>query len=223
MNAEIAMAGNLSATLFRPVQKAPLAWRLRNQLNWLYISSWLAVVFAKAFSRLTGIPTLTSELRATQMVNGRVIDYGVLSRRVITTAGCEYIVDAWNNSTTAPLDVMKYQGCGVGTGAEAIGDTALGTECSAAGVIDATLCTGGAYRPASTMSQPSSRVIQLAASIGFDGPATPGATGYITEHGIFSAASSGTLMDRSSWTAPISVVDDSVISFVYTCTFTPGG
>jgi hypothetical protein len=57
---------------------------------------------------------------------GRVLDYGVLSTRVITTAGVNFLTDAFQG--TVEPENMKFHAFGTGVGAEAVGDTALGTE-----------------------------------------------------------------------------------------------
>ncbi len=58
--------------------------------------------------------------------DGEVTDYGLVSARVVTTAGVGYIVDAFQN--LVELENMRYHGLGTGTAAEASSDTTLGTE-----------------------------------------------------------------------------------------------
>jgi hypothetical protein len=58
--------------------------------------------------------------------DGRRIDLGLVSLRVVTTVGVGYIVDAFQNSVEA--ENMKFHAFGTGTTAEAAGDTALVTE-----------------------------------------------------------------------------------------------
>ena len=190
-------------------------WILRNVSRKAYIMGWWYNHVAKLFSRATGIPTITSQLSGMLQKNGTYYDLGVMGYRVVTTAGVNFLVDAWQ--TTTEMDALIYHGCGTGTGAEAIGDTALGTECSAAGIIDITLCTGGAYRPAGTAIEGSAtNIFKTVATIGFDGG------GDITEHGILSATSTGTLWDRTKFVA-VSVVATNTLVFTYEATVAAGG
>ena len=72
--------------------------------------------------------------------DGSSEDYGIVSRKVVTTTGVGFLVDAWQN--LAELENMKYHGIGTGTNAEAVGDTALQTESTTALNPDSTRATG---------------------------------------------------------------------------------
>jgi hypothetical protein len=142
-----------------------------------------------------------SELRAiVTRANGEVEDLGVLSRRVITTAGVNFIVDAHQN--LVELELMNFHAMGTGSVAEAVGDTALGTEVE-------TRTTG-------TQSEPAANQYRTVGTI------TATATRAITEHGIFSASTVGVLFDRSVFTV-INLANGDSIQFTYTCTYTSGG
>lgn len=130
--------------------------------------------------------------------DGSVTDYGCISVQKITTAFRDRMVAAMQNSTTSPMDVFKYHGCGTGVTAESNSQTALVTEVGS--------------RVSGTQSAPSSDVYQTIATL------TPGNTYAITEHGIFSASSAGVLMDRSLFSA-INVVAADTIQFTYQATF----
>jgi hypothetical protein len=133
--------------------------------------------------------------------NGQRIDYGVVSRRVITTAGATQMANAMVN--TFEPEIFNYHAAGTGAAAEAIGDTALGTEQST--------------RVAGTQSKPSAQVYQTV------GVWLPGASYAITEHGIFSQlASGGTLLDRSVFSA-INTVNGDSVTFTYQLTFPSNG
>ncbi|MGK2934345.1 MAG: hypothetical protein ACSLFE_03770 [Gemmatimonadaceae bacterium] len=134
-------------------------------------------------------------------LDGTAENLGVVSRRVITTAGVNFIRDAFRNVTEAEL--MNYHASGTGAVAEAVGDTALGTEVEAA-------------RVAGTQSGPSAGVYRTVATIAYT------ATRAITEHGVFSATSAGTLLDRSVFSA-VNVVNGESIQFQYDLTFPSGG
>ena len=132
--------------------------------------------------------------------NGQVDRLGLVSTRVVTTAGVGYIVDAFQNSVE--LETMKYHGMGTGTGNEATSDTALGTEVE-------TRATG------TTTEGSSANIYKTVGTI------TATDVRAITEHGIFSASSSGVLLDRSKFTA-INLASGDSIQFTYELTFPAG-
>ena len=71
---------------------------------------------------------------------GLVEDYGIVSRKVVTTAGVGFIVDAAQNLTE--LENMKYHGLGTNNTAESASDTTLNTELTTAYNPDNTRATG---------------------------------------------------------------------------------
>lgn len=199
-----------AAKVSRLLVKAPLSWRLRNALRPSYLWGWLTTLVAKAFSWLTGIPTLTSELRAVLIrADGLQVDYGVVARRCITNAGVAYLVDAWDGRLVA-LENMNYHGCGTSNAAEAATDTALGAECT-------TVLNPASTRAAGTRSQPASNQLQTVGLLMFGGSAT------VQEHGLFNQAATGggTLWDRSVHSA-IAVVAGEGINYTYTLTVNSG-
>lgn len=211
MDGSIAFGGTVSARVIRGTRKAPLSWRLRNWLRWAYLWGLVTHGAAWVFSWIFGAPVLLGELRAVLIkATGERIDYGVLSRRLVTTAGVNYLVDAWDARATN-LEDMKYHGCGTGVGAENVADVALGTECTVALNPDSTRGTG-------VGSQPSANVYRSIATLTFDGGAA------VTEHGLFNQAATGggTLWDRSVFAA-INVVAADSIQFTYSMTATAGG
>lgn len=115
-------------------------------------------------------------------------DYGIVSRRVVTDDGCEFLVDAFQNGVE--LENMKYHGLGTGTTAAAAGDAALQTELTTeyTGNVRATGTTtengAGTYRTVATNTLDSG---------------TPA----VTEHGILSQAATGggVLFDRHVFAA----------------------
>ena len=140
-----------------------------------------------------------------------VEEYGVVSRRVVTTAGVNYIANDFNDAaSSADVSNFDYHGLGTGTNAEAVGDTTLQTELT-------TEYTGN-VRATGTPSTPSANVYRSVGTNTMDS-GTPA----VTEHGLFSASSSGTLLDRSIFSA-INLVGangDSLQS-TYSITFTAG-
>lgn len=202
------MGGTLTAKLVKGSDKAPLAWRLRNKARLGFVGGLLANKAARAFSKLTSLPVLTSELRAVHILAcGRRIDHGVVCYRVVTTAGITYLRDDFNNAAGgADVSLINFHGCGTNATAEAAGDTALGAESTTILNPDSTRATG-------TRSVPAANQFQSVGTLTFDG------SGAITEHGIFSAASAGTLWDRSVFSA-INVASGDSIQFTYVLTIT---
>jgi hypothetical protein len=139
-----------------------------------------------------------------------IIDYGFLSARVVTDTGVAFLVDDWD-ANGQDISTMNFHGCGTGTNAEAVGDTALQTESTTILNPDSTRATG-------TRSQPAANQFRSVGTATFDG------SGAITEHGILSQAATGggVLWDRSVFSA-INVANGDSIQFTYTCTVNSGG
>lgn len=186
------------------------AWRLKN----LPRLTWQAVKIATAVkvAGLCGVTTAYGRLSLkVTRGDGRVLDYGIASYRVVTTAGVGFIVDAHQNSVE--LENMKYHGFGTGTGAEASSDTALGTEFTTEYATNSTRPTGSLTEGASA------NIFETAATFTPDS----GGTLAVTEHGIFSASSAGVLLDRSKFAAVNidSASGDSIVA-TYDLTYTAG-
>jgi hypothetical protein len=157
------------------------------------------------YSRTTGKISCKSELRVRHFHNGSSTwrDLGVVSRRVVTNAGVQYMALDFV-SGAASISNFKYHASGTGAVAENVTDTALGTEV-------------GAARIAGTNSNPANGQYRTVAVLPYIAPFT------ITEHGIFSQlAVGGTLWDRSVF-APIGVVSGDSIEFTYTLSIVAGG
>lgn len=243
---KVGARGDVVITKISRNQKASLGWTLRNRLTWRFVSGWLAVTLAYlfgAFTRVvlgTRIMTVTSELALKKRTwaneldraifldllklgkrdeaekfaaeNAIWIDYGVVSHRVITDAFVTYLRDDLNNGAgSADVSLFNFHGMGTGTNAEAAGDTALQTESTTALNPDSTRATG-------TRSTPASNQYRSTGTLTFDASAA------ITEHGVFttSGTGSGTLMDRSQFTA-VNVVSGDSIQAQYTITLSSGG
>lgn len=212
MNSHVGAFGSVSMRVTHREQNAPLAWKIRNTARLTFIGGLLANRAAFAFSKITKVPTITSKLMGKLIrADGTTINYGVLSYRLVTDAGVAHMVDDWQAGTPRMYDVMKYHACGTGTGDEAVGDTGMGTECTTTLNPDSTRATG-------TNTQPSAPVLQSVGTVTFDGSAA------VTEHGLMSAAATGTgtLWDRSKFAA-INVVSGDTIAFTYQCTIASGG
>lgn len=209
LNSKVGFGGALTAKVHR-AQGPGMTWTLRNVLRWSFIWGLLVNWLASSFSKLTGVPTITAELAVrVRRAGGEWIDYGIVSRRVVTDAGVAFLVDDWDDNTT-DLTTFNYHGCGTGTTAENASDTGLVTESTTILNPDSTRATG-------TKSQPAANQLRSTGTVTFDG------SGAITEHGIFSQAATGggTLWDRSVFSA-INVASGDSISFQYTCTINSG-
>lgn len=180
------------------------AWRRRNTPN-----LWRG--FRRvALARSLRLPHFYGQLWLTLLRgDGQVVDLGLASMRVVTTTGVGYIVDAFQNGVE--LENMKYHGLGTGTGAEASGDSALGTELT-------TEYSGDTRATGTTIEGASANIYRTVATVTLDS-GTPA----VTEHGVFSAASAGVLLDRSKFAA-VNMVGTSAdaLSVTYDLTFTAG-
>lgn len=147
-------------------------------------------------------PMFQTELRAKiHRADGTIVDLGVLSRKIVTTAGVNFLASTLIN--TAEPEVLNQHDAGTGATAAAIGDTALQTP-------------AGITRVAGTQSNPSSNIYRSVATLPFV------STLAITEWGLFSASTSGTLFDHFVFSA-INVVSGDSITFTFNLTLTAGG
>jgi hypothetical protein len=203
-------SGELKAKVVR-APKAPISWRIKNAIQPVYWGGFIANLAAKALTKITGIPTLTAELEARVIKSdGSVIDYGVVSYRVVTDTGVASLVDDWQAGTPRIND-LKYAGVGTGTAAEDQTDAALGTEST-------TVLNPDSTRATCTMTQPSANVVRAVGTLTFDGSAA------ITEHGIFNQAATGggVMWDRSVFSA-INVASGDSIQLTYNLTVNANG
>lgn len=203
-------SGRLSAVYIPNHTRAPLAWRVKHFLQHGWRSAHIPML-AWLARRMPGMLLITSSLRAIVITaDGRRIDYGIVSRRVITTAGVNYLVGTF--AGTGAVTNIKYHGVGTGTNAENQTDTALQTESTTALNPDSTRATG------STTTGGSANIYRTVGTLTFDASAA------ITEHGILTQAATGggTLWDRSVFSA-INVLNGDSIQFTYDCTFPANG
>lgn len=146
-----------------------------------------------------GVMRVTAALSAKVISGTEEKDLGVISRRLVTVAFTNYLVDSLQNSTTTPMDVFRYHDAGTGVAAESNANTTLGTP------------WGGARVSGTGVEGASANIFRSVATITFD------ASFAITEHGLFSASTAGTLMDRSVFAAINVAINDS-IQFTYELT-----
>lgn len=180
-------------------------WRLRN-LPHLWRGA-RRILLARVLNLPVHFGALYLRVRR---ADGRWIEYGLASLRVVTTAGVNFIVDAFQN--TVELEILKYHGIGTGTNAEAVGDTALQTELTTQYNPDSTRATG------TTTEGGGANVYRTV------GTNTVDASVAITEHGILSQAATGggTLLDRSVFSA-INLASGDSLQSTFDLTVTAGG
>lgn len=196
------------------VERAPLSWRLRNLPH--LIPGWIAVQLARTFTRLTGIPTMTSCLRIRKIVGGsgglHIVDYGIVSYRVVTNAGVNYLTDAFQG--TVEPELMKFHAIGTGTNAEAAGDTGPQTEWTSGNY-------SGGVRPTGSLGEGASA--NIFRTVGTN-TKTDAGTSAVTEHVLMSSATigAGTAWDRSVFAA-INLSQGDGLQTTYELTTNSGG
>jgi hypothetical protein len=182
-------------------KKAPLAWRVRNTLRPAYIWGWLAHVMGHFYTRLFGNPVLLGSLHLrVRRANGEVIDYGCAGRRVVTTAYVQLLTDELQASVAAH-STLRYHAVGTGNTAEAVGDTALVTEVET--------------RANGTQAENAANIYESVGTV------TATASRAIVEHGVLSASTAGTLLDRTVFAA-VNLASGDSIQTTYRLTLTAG-
>lgn len=194
--------GDLGIRVLRTVP-APMSWKIKNSVRWEFIKGWLATFVLAPLLRKFGIGTFLGELRAVKIyADGHKEDYGVVGWRVVTTAFVSFVVDQLQTETSVFGD-FKFHDSGVGTTAENIADTGIET-------------TDGESRATGTQTESAANAYRSVGTISYT------TTKAITEHGLFNDATTGTLMDRTVFSA-INVVNGDSVQFTYTLTLAAGG
>ncbi len=129
----------------------------------------------------------------------KVLADGLVSCRLVTTAFAAYLVDSLQNSTTSPMDLFKYHAVGTGNTAEANTQTALVTEVESREI-------------GTQVEGATANIYKSVATVAFTG------THSIAEHGLFTAASAGTMMDRSVFSPTDDVENLDEIEYTYQLT-----
>lgn len=197
----LALLGRISGVLTLRSRMDAQVYRV----DWSKLAPWQALTLQDLLRANTPFGMLPAHF------GGLVLDYGLLSRRMVTDTGVGYIVDSFANGVEP--ENMKHHGLGTGAGAEAVGNTALSTE------IAANHYTGSA-RPIGTTEEGASANIYK--TVATHTHATAGDS--ITEHGIFSSATqgAGVLLDKHLFTAVALAVADS-FQTTYQLTLSSGG
>jgi len=123
---------------------------------------------------------------------------------LVTNAGVGYMATDFTAGLASPrISAFNYHDCGTGTTAAAVTDTALQTP-------------AGTARVAGTQSSPTSGQYKTVVTVSFTSSLA------ITEWGLFSASTSGTLWDHRVFAA-INVNNGDSIQFTYQLTINAGG
>ena len=154
------------------------------------------------FTRLLGLSGFIGELRLRVLkANGDIINYGLVSLRVVTTAFVDLMVDQLIAESSIWGD-FKWHDSGVGTTAAVIGDTDIET-------------TDGEARASGTQVENAHNIYESVGTIAYT------STKAITEHGLFNASTGVTLMDRHVFSA-VNVENGDSIEYTYRINCTPG-
>ena len=193
-----------------PLHVTGRAWWRTHWKEFLLHLRLARVGFFRGLLHAQGVLGVSRLYATVYRANGRVEHLGLISTKVITDAGVTFLRDDFNNNGQ-DITTMNFHGCGTGTNAEAVGDTALQTESTTALNPDNTRATG-------TRSVPAGNQFRSVGTLTFD------ASVAVTEHGILSqsATGGGSLWDRSVFSA-INVVSADSIQFTYTLTLSSGG
>ena len=199
---------NLKHRIISGTTKAPLSWKVKNFPN--IFKGWLKMKEAQ----ILNIPSHYAQLYLKVLkADGTRVDYGLVSTRVITTAAVAYLASGLVDSS---VDVSTFRYHALGTDnspAPAAADTALEMEITYSG--------NSANRNSGT-NTPTSATVAGNATYTTIATNSPNADASIVEHGIFSAATAGTLLDRSVF-GVITLTSGDSLETTYTLTLSSGG
>lgn len=169
--------------------------------------AWAKVKHAKSFWNRLYIGVVE---KLPYIATAGALAYAVLHNRLdgpamalVTTAGINLAMADFLTGATTHVSAFSFIDCGTGTTAAAIGDTALQTP-------------AGTARVSGVQTTPVAGSYKVVAPIAFT------STLAITEMGLFSAASAGTMWDHRIFAA-LNVNNGDSISFSYTVVGTAGG
>jgi len=142
-----------------------------------------------------------TDLRATLRRGDRQLDVFELGSGLVTDAGVAYMADDFTDGTT-DITNFNFHSWGTSTAAATVGQTAL--------------TTPNGSRVAGAKTNPTAPVFRTIATIAAASALS------ITEWGLFSATTAGTMWDRRVFTAIVVAINDS-IEFTYSLTISSGG
>lgn len=212
MNAFVEYAGELSAKVTRKdgtvedlgviSAAAPMLQWSRPKLKW-YEGPKLYIVTIAILALLVCLLAILYSITAAPAFLFYVSVCGPFA--IVTTTGVTYMAADFAGGGASPhIGAFNFHDNGTGTNAAATSDTALQTP------------TGGS-RVSGTQSQPgTTNIYRTVATISFTSAFA------ITEWGLFSASTSGTLWDRRVFSA-INVANGDSIQYTYNLTVNAGG
>lgn len=159
-----------------------------------------------------GLPFLYGKLSLVHIRDGKPINLGLASLRVVTSVGAEFLVDAIQNLVEPEL--LRYHALGTGTGAESAADIALGNEWTLSADYS------GGSRATGTLEEGTATTVFR--TVGTNTLAST-ADSAVTEFGLFtSAGTGGTLFDRAVF-APRTLSQNDSLQSTYDLTVNSGG
>lgn len=196
MKSNIGFGGSLALQHIKP--RGPgILWKLSN------LGNVLPGLAKHALAKTLNMNHMLGSLRIRHFkANGECVDYGLVSTNLVTTAFCELMVDQLIAESSVWGD-FKYHDSGIGVTGANIADTDIET-------------TDNESRATGTQVESTSVIYESVGTISYTG------TLAITEHGIFNASTSVTLLDRHTFSA-VNVVNGDSIQFTYDLTCTAGG
>ena len=198
----VGAAGSLGIRKISNNVKAPLGWRIRQALRLDRIHGLIGEKMA-GIGKVFGFMTVTSRLSLVHIdgETGLRTKFGIVSRRVVTTAWVSYAV-AQMVAETSEWGDMKFHDSGVGVTAAVIGDTDIETTDGESRVTGSQVDADPIYRSVGTITYTTTKAI--------------------TEHGLFSIVTGGTMIDRHVFAA-VNVDNTDQIEFTYEFTINSGG
>jgi len=195
MDSGVLFGGTLSARKEKRLGPG-VRWKVANFPKLL--KGWRIIV-----ATIFNIPTFYGRLYITlRKADGKLVEYGLASVRVVTTAFVEYMVDQLQTETSAWGD-FKFHDSGVGVTGALVGNTDIET-------------TDGESRVTGTQAENASTIYESVGTIAYS------TTKAITEHGLFNIVTGGVLLDRHTFSA-INVENGDSIEFTYRLTCVAGG
>ena len=190
------MSGSLTTRLNRPPGPG-LLWKVSNLPN-VWPGLWRS-----RLRRICKMSGLEGRLYARLFrADGSIVEYGLISTRLVTTALVDFIVDQLQ-AEDSEIGDFKFHDSGIGVTGANITDTDIET-------------TDNEARATGTQAEDAHNIYESVGTISYTG------TLAITEHGLFSQAAGTTLMDRHTFSA-INVVSGDSITFTYKFTCSAGG
>lgn len=145
------------------------------------------------------------DLLKDQRVVDLIMGTGNFTTGLVVTGGMNYLATDFAAGLSSPrISAMNYHDSGTGTVAATSTDSGLGTQ------------AGPATRATGTQSNPATNQYRSVGTINYT------STLAITEWGLFSASTSGTMWDRRVFSA-VNVVNGDSLQITYTLTLTAGG